>query len=80
MWATAEESREPIVGFYHRAWELSAATINTLALHAIGHASWWPPERSEVTLHRILVQRDRRTHRHAGNADILRSSSTGGPI
>ncbi len=28
MWATADESREQIVGLYHRAWAHSDATIN----------------------------------------------------
>src|ERR1043165_4150724 len=32
MWATAEESREQIVGLYHRAWAHSDATIDALAL------------------------------------------------
>jgi hypothetical protein len=42
------------------------------ALEAAGHVPWWPPERSEVTLHRILVHTIAETHRHAGHADIVR--------
>lgn len=72
MWATAEESREQIVGLYHRAWVHSDTTIDTLALDAIGHVPWWPGDRSEVTLHRILVHVIAETHRHAGHADIVR--------
>ena len=72
MWATAEESREQIVGLYHRAWAHSDATIDALALDAIGHVPWWPSDRSEVTLHRILVHMIAETHRHAGHADIVR--------
>ena len=72
MWATADESREDIVGLYHRAWAHSDATIDALALDAIGHVPWWPPERNEVTLHRILVHMIAETHRHAGHADIVR--------
>ncbi len=30
MWAAADESREQIVGLYHRVWAHSDATINTL--------------------------------------------------
>ena len=45
--------REQIVGLYHHAWAHSDATIDTLALDAIGHVPWWPNDRSEVTLHRI---------------------------
>ncbi|HZM82114.1 MAG TPA: DinB family protein [Candidatus Limnocylindrales bacterium] len=72
MWATAEETREQIVGLYQRVWVHSDATIDALALDAIGHVPWWPPERKEVTLHRILVHMATETHRHAGHADIVR--------
>ncbi|MDQ1695087.1 MAG: hypothetical protein QOJ03_440 [Frankiaceae bacterium] len=72
MWAGVEESREQIVDLYHRAWAHSDATINTLELDAIGHVPWWPDDRSEVTLHRILVHVTTETHRHAGHADIAR--------
>jgi hypothetical protein len=72
MWATAEQSREQIVGLYHRVWAHSDATIEALALDAIGHVPWWPIERREVTLHRILVHMIAETHRHAGHADIVR--------
>jgi hypothetical protein len=72
MWATAEESRERIVGLYHRVWAHSDATIEALALDAIGHVPWWPPDHNEVTLHRILAHMIAETHRHAGHADIVR--------
>ncbi len=72
MWATADESREQIVGLYHRAWAHSDATIDALALDAIGHVPWWPGDRNEVTLHRILVHMIAETDRHAGHADIVR--------
>lgn len=72
MWATREQSREQIVDLYHRAWAHSDATIDALPLDAIGHVPWWPDERSEVTLHRILVHMLAETHRHAGHADIVR--------
>lgn len=72
MWATADESREQIVGLYRRAWAHSDATIDALALDAAGRVPWWPDDRSEVTLHRILVHMTAETHRHAGHADIVR--------
>jgi hypothetical protein len=72
MWATPEESREQIIGLYHRVWAHSDATIEALSLDAVGHVSWWPPERSEVTLHTILVHMIAEAHRHAGHADIVR--------
>jgi uncharacterized damage-inducible protein DinB len=72
MWATAEESRERIVGLYHRVWAHADATIDALALDAVGRVPWWPPESSEVTLHVILVHMIAETNRHAGHADIVR--------
>jgi uncharacterized damage-inducible protein DinB len=72
MWASADESREEIVGLYHRAWAHSNATIEALDLDARGHVPHWPAERREVTLHQILVHVVAETHRHAGHADIVR--------
>lgn len=72
MWATAQESRDQIVGLYHQAWEHSNSTISTLPLDAIGHVPWWPVERREVTLNHILVRVISDTQRHAGHADIVR--------
>jgi uncharacterized damage-inducible protein DinB len=72
MWATADESREEIVGLYRRAWAHSDATIEALALDAVGHVPWWPEDRSEVTLHTVLVHMIAETDRHAGHADIVR--------
>ncbi|MEU6409223.1 DinB family protein [Microbispora sp. NPDC046933] len=72
MWATADESRDHIVELYRRVWRHSDATIATLALDAVGRVRWWPDERSEVTLHQILVHVIAETNRHAGHADIVR--------
>jgi Protein of unknown function (DUF664) len=72
MWAAAGESREQVVGLYRRAWAHSDATIDALTLDAIGHVPWWPGDRSEVTLHQILVHMIAETDRHAGHADIVR--------
>ena len=33
---------------------------------------WWPEDRREVTLHRILVHMIAETNRHAGHADLVR--------
>jgi Protein of unknown function (DUF664) len=72
MWATAEESREQIVGLYVAACTHADATIETLDLDALGRVPWWPPERAEVTLHKVLVHMMAETSRHAGHADIVR--------
>lgn len=72
MWATADESREEIIGLYHRAWAHSDSTIAALALDAPGRVAWWDEARREVTLQRVLVHVIAETHRHAGHADIVR--------
>ena len=72
LWATADESREEIVGLYRRVWVHSDATIEALDLDAPGRVPWWGPGGEEVTLHHILVHMIAETHRHAGHADIVR--------
>ncbi len=72
MWATADQSREEIVGLYRRAWAHSDATISALALDTIGRVPWWGADHNEVTLHKVLVHMIAETHRHAGQADIVR--------
>ena len=71
MWATADESREDIVGLYRRVWAHSDVTTDTLELDAPGRVPWWG-EQGEVTLHQILVHLLAETDRHAGQADIVR--------
>jgi hypothetical protein len=70
MSAAADESRGQIVALYHRAWAHSDATIDTIARH--DRPSAVVADRSEVTLHRILVHVIAETHRYAGHADIVR--------
>jgi len=72
LWATTEESRDEIVALYRRAWAHADATIEALALDDVGRVPWWPDDRSEATLHRILVHVIAETNRHAGHADIAR--------
>ena len=72
MWATAAETRADIIALYHRAWAHADATIAALPLDAVGRVPWWPADRREVTLHRILVHVITDTQRHAGHADIVR--------
>jgi uncharacterized damage-inducible protein DinB len=72
MWATAEESRDQILGLYRGAWAHADATIEALPLDAPGTVPWWDGERASVTLHRVLVHVLAETNRHAGQADIVR--------
>ena len=72
LWAPADESRASILDFERRAWAHADATIVELSLDSIGHVPWWPEDRNEVTLHRILVHMVAEADRHAGHADIVR--------
>jgi len=72
MWATADESRDQIVGMYRRAWAHADETIAALDLDARGQVPWWPADRGDPTLHLVLVHVLAETHRHAGHADIVR--------
>ncbi len=72
MWARPEETVKDIVGLFHRSSAHADFTIETLPLVAIGHVPWWPPDRSEVTLHLVLVHVIAEVERHAGQADIMR--------
>jgi hypothetical protein len=78
LWATADESREDVLGFYRRVWAHSDATIEALDLEDTGRVAWWSPERNTVTLHQILIHMIAETHRHAGHADIIRELIDGG--
>src|ERR1700712_2557411 len=75
MWATEHESRSDVVGRYRRVWEHSDATVDALALDAIGRVAWW--QDAEVPLFNILVHLLAETSRHAGHADILREELDG---
>ncbi|MFI9815427.1 DinB family protein [Saccharothrix variisporea] len=77
LWATADESREDIVGLYRRVWAHSDATIETLDLDALAHVAWWPEGRNRVSLHFVLVHVISETSRHAGHADIVRETIDG---
>ncbi|WP_409472003.1 DinB family protein [Streptomyces sp. HC307] len=77
MWATADESREYIVQLYRRAWAHADATIDALPLDTVGKVPWWPADRNEVTLHHAVVRVIADTHRHAGQADIVRELTDG---
>jgi uncharacterized damage-inducible protein DinB len=77
MWATADETREYIIGLYQRVWAHSDATIEALDLDAVGTVPWWPEGHNEVTLHTLLIHMIAETHRHAGHADIVRETIDG---
>lgn len=75
FWARPDESRQDVLTGYRLACDLSDATIDELALDAVGHVWWWGDE--PVTLHRVLVHVVADTQRHAGHADIVREMIDG---
>ncbi|MDE3086269.1 MAG: DinB family protein [Acidobacteriota bacterium] len=77
MWAEADERTEGLVSLYRQVWAHSDATIAALGLDDTGSVPWWPEDRREATLHRILVHVATETHRHAGHADIVREMIDG---
>jgi hypothetical protein len=76
-WVPAEVSAGDVADFYRAAAAFGDATIADLPLDAVGAVAWWPEERREVSLHRIIVHVIADTTRHAGHADILREGIDG---
>jgi uncharacterized damage-inducible protein DinB len=56
MWATAEESRNYIVGLYQRACRHSDTVLSQVGLDAAGIVPWWP-EGSRQTNSGALLSR-----------------------
>jgi uncharacterized damage-inducible protein DinB len=77
MWATAEESRDQIVGLYEESARQADATIEALDVDSPGRVPWWRPEKADVTLGQILVHMIAETAHHAGHADIVREMLIG---
>ncbi|MGP4008533.1 DinB family protein [Streptomyces sp. 4N124] len=77
LWATEDETRDQIIGFYQRTWEHSDATINELPLDAPGHVPWWTEPYPNTNLFAIMVHVLSESVRHAGHADILREGLDG---
>jgi hypothetical protein len=77
MFATAQESRDDVLGLFARATAFADTTIEELPLDAPGVVPWWPEERKYVTLHLLLVHEIAEVNRHAGHADILREGLDG---
>jgi hypothetical protein len=72
MWVRPDETRDGLVERCHRIWAHADATIDALALDAIGEVPWWPEGGRELSLHRALLHVIADIYRHAGHADVLR--------
>ena len=77
MYASLDETMADVVAFHHRSAAHADATIEALDLDARGVVPWWPEDRRDVTLHRILVHLAYETARHAGHADVVREMLDG---
>lgn len=77
MWATADQSREYIVGLYRQAWVLSDAALAAVALDQPAEVEWWPAEKRHTTFGHLVVRVVAETAQHAGHADILRETIDG---
>ncbi|WP_371648491.1 MULTISPECIES: DinB family protein [unclassified Streptomyces] len=77
QWATEDETRDQIIGFYRRTWEHSDATINDLPLDAPGHVPWWPAPYPNTNLFAVMAHVLGESTRHTGHADILREGLDG---
>ena len=76
-WVPADVSSEEVLAFYRQVAAFSDETITELPLDAPGAVPWWPEERRQVSLARIIVHVVSDTTRHAGHADILREEVDG---
>lgn len=72
MWATAEESRDDLIGLYQSASRHSDESIDQLGLTAPAHVPWWPEERRDTTLGGMVMRVLIEAAQHAGHADIVR--------
>ncbi|HEY3546242.1 MAG TPA: DinB family protein [Propionicimonas sp.] len=77
MWASPDQTREDVLGWFRHSCERADETVAALDLDAPGFVPWWGPERGNVTLQRVLVHLVAEVARHAGHADILRETIDG---
>ena len=76
-YASETETKEGLIDLYRRVWAFADQTIDQLPLDAPGRVPWWPEDRRDVTLQRIIVHVIYDLGRHAGQADVLREQYDG---
>lgn len=72
MWATADESREYIVGLYRAAYEHTDAVLHDVGFDAPASVPWFPVGMQATTSGALLARVLKDTAMHAGQLQILR--------
>jgi hypothetical protein len=72
MWATADQTRDYLVGLYRTAWAHSDESLASLPLDAPASVAWWPEERRATTFGHLVVRVVAETAQHAGHCDLVR--------
>jgi hypothetical protein len=77
MWATADETRDHLLGLYRTVWAAADASLAELPLDAPARVPWWPEARRDTTFGHLVVRVVAETAQHAGHAEILRETVDG---
>jgi hypothetical protein len=72
MWATADQSRDYLLGLYRQAWRHSDESLRTIPLDAPASVAWWPQQRRATTFGHLVARVVAETAQHAGHCDIVR--------
>ena len=72
MWATAEQSREYLLGLYRRAWRHSDESLDSIPLEAPASVAWWSEGQRATTFGHLVARVLAETAQHAGHCDIVR--------
>jgi hypothetical protein len=72
MWATPDQSRDYLLGLYHRAWQHSDESLAQLPLDAPASVPWWPEGSRDTTFGSLVVRVVAETAQHAGHCDLAR--------
>jgi len=72
MWATADQSREYLLGLYRRAWRHSDESLDSIPLDAPASVAWWSEGQRATTFGHLVTRVLAETAQHAGHCDIVR--------
>jgi hypothetical protein len=72
MWATPDQSRDYLLGLYHRAWQHSDESLATIPLDAPASVAWWSEGHRDTTFGHLVARVLAETAQHAGHCDIVR--------